>query len=329
MKRVSCVLALSILLAARASRADIAGSAEAEELFKQGRAALEQKDYATACVKLAESNRLERAVGTLISLAQCEEARGKIAGARQHWQEAADLADAMQDRLQRGPAAREKVSELEKRVPRLTVRAASHAPPNMTVKRDDLLLTAASFGSALPVDPGAHVLVVSAESREPKTFDVTLAEGDRKEIEVEPGAEIAKPQPRPEAPTSGAPQATTGSDNPEGGASTMRYAAYGLGGLGVVGLGVGTGLGVAAISKWNSAHDACPQSCSSTSQAKKDSDSARSQGDASTVAFVVGGAALAGGVVLWVLAPPSKPSANAVSVRIVPGFGGVSAMGIF
>ena len=81
------------------------GSAEAAELFKQGRAALQTKDYATACPKFVASLRLERAVGTLISLADCEQATGRLASARQHWQEAADFADALHDSLNRGAYA--------------------------------------------------------------------------------------------------------------------------------------------------------------------------------------------------------------------------------
>lgn len=323
---VRSVLAVSFAAAsifvASPALAQSSGSAEAEELFKQGRAALEAKDYVTACTKLAESNRLERAVGTLISLAQCEEAQGKLASARQHWQEAADFADALQDRLQRGPAARQKFTDLDKRVPRLTVKRAPAAPPGTTVKRDEVVLTSASFGSPLPVDPGKHVLVVSAEQHEPRSFEVTLAEGESKEIEVEPGAEL--PPPPPPITERVTPAATNDG-------ASMRTAAYVVGGAGIVGLGIGTIFGLQASSKWSSAKDGCKiDACGPGSQAQSDKDDAASAGTISTIAFVVGGAALATGVVLLVVSPPSSTTgSSSAGVRVVPGLGGLSAVGRF
>lgn len=344
----SCAFAIAIATFATPVFADTTGSAEAAELFKQGRAALEQKDYVTACKRLEESNRLERAVGTLISLAQCEEGQSKLAAARQHWQEAADLADAVQDRLQRGAPAREKVAELDKKIARLTVKPTSNAPEKMTVKRDDVLLTSASFGSALPLDVGKHVLVVSAEGYEPRTFDIVLAEGENREIEVEPGAALPAPVVAPVVPAgpvglapagaeaASAPAASNGNDG-----STMRTVAYVVGGAGIVGLGIGSAFGLTASSKWSSAQEACkPGACGPGSEAQNEKESAASAGHASTVAFVVGSVALATGIGLLVLAPSSSPSSSSSSSRassrrsgvrlsVAPAAGGLVAVGRF
>jgi hypothetical protein len=310
MKRLVCgLLSVSVIALSTPALAQSTGSAEAEELFKQGRAALEAKDYAAACSRLAESNRLERAVGTLISLAQCEEAQNKLAAARQHWQEAADFADALHDRLNRGPAARQKFTELDKRVPRLTVKRTPNAPPGTTVKRDEVELTFGSFGSALPVDSGKHVLVVSALQHESRSFEITLAEGESKEVEVEPGAETSEPLPTPLASVAG----------------------YVVGGAGIVGIGLGAVFGLQAASKWSSAQDGCkPGACGAGSQARGDQDTASRSGTISTITFVIGGAALATGIALVLLAPSSSTSApTAATVRLTPGLGGFSAVGEF
>jgi hypothetical protein len=315
---------LSVVAASTPALAQGAGSAEAEELFKQGRAALEAKDYTTACSKLAESNRLERAVGTLISLAQCEEAQNKLALARQHWQEAADFADALQDRLQRGPAARQKFAELDKRVPRLTVKRGASAPSATTVQRDDVALTSGSFGSALPVDPGKHVVIASAEHHEPRTFEITLLEGESKELEVEPGPEIAAPPP-----TATPPLALAGETRDP---SAMRTLGYVVGAAGIIGLGLGAIFGLEAAAKWSSAQDGCkPGSCGAGSQARSDQDAASTAGTISTITFVVGGAALATGIGLLVLAPSSSSTSapTAATLRLAPGVGGLSAVGHF
>ena len=75
---------------------------------------------------------------------------------------------------------------------------------------------------------------------EPRTFEVALAEGDSRVIEVEPGAEVvALPPPPPPGPS----PVTAGDSPSAGGGSSMRGAAYTLGGLGIVGLGLGTFFG--------------------------------------------------------------------------------------
>ena len=66
-------------------------------------------------------------MGTLISLADCEQATGRLASARQHWQEAADFADALHDSLNRGAYARQKFADIDKRVPKLVLRLANGA----------------------------------------------------------------------------------------------------------------------------------------------------------------------------------------------------------
>ena len=54
-------------------------SALAHDLFDQGRALMEQKDYSRACKKFEDSRRLEvdGGGGTVLNLALCSEALGK------------------------------------------------------------------------------------------------------------------------------------------------------------------------------------------------------------------------------------------------------------
>jgi hypothetical protein len=305
------------------------GSADAEELFKQGRAALAAKDYETACSRFAASLGIERAVGTLISLAECEEARGHLAGARQHWQEAGDLAEATNDRLDRGPLARKKFAELDARVPRIVVHLASSAPRDVTIQRDDVSLGAGVFDVPLPVDPGSHVIAASAPGRETTKYPVTVKESERITVEVAPGGASATPLVAPAEPASNT--GIGGGERPVAAhGSWQRPAGYVAGGLGIVGVGLGTYFGLQALSKWSSAKNDCGAGCPGGSTARAEKNDATTDATISTIGFAVGGVALAGAVVLVVTAPAPAPVGR---IRLAPfvlaGGGGLSAASAF
>ena len=80
---LATVAASLCLLAGRSAGAEPRDPAAAEWLFREGRALMKKGDFAPACAKLAESQRLDPAVGTLMNLAECEERIGRTASA---WQ---------------------------------------------------------------------------------------------------------------------------------------------------------------------------------------------------------------------------------------------------
>jgi hypothetical protein len=304
---------------ASAQTAAAGGSADAQELFKQGRAALEAKDYATACPKFSASLQLERAVGTLISLAECEDATMRLAGARQHWQEAADLADATSDRLNRGSFARQRFTQVDLRVPRLVLRLAAGAPKDTEVQRDGVTLGTAALGVALPVDVGAHSIQVTAPDHASAHIDVVLAEGERRVVEVEPGpasapATIARgvePPPPVMAPAPPAPDAPSSQ-------SAQRTISYVVGGAGIVGLGVGSYFGLQTISRWSTAQRDCANGCADGSAGRNERNEAQTDGTVSTIAFVAGGLAAAAGAVLFFTAPRPHPDGSGARVHVTP-----------
>src|SRR5512136_2811036 len=85
---------------ARSEQPVVRDPAAAEVLFREGRKLVAANDFAAACPKFAESQRLDPAVGTLLNWAACEEHVGKLASAWQRWKEALDALPPGDDRIE-------------------------------------------------------------------------------------------------------------------------------------------------------------------------------------------------------------------------------------
>jgi hypothetical protein len=195
---VLALLALPGRPALGAGRDHDADVALAEALFQEGRRLLENGDAATACPKLAESLRLDEATGTLLALAMCHEFEGRLASA---WAEYAEVIVRAQreGRPDREQAARRSVRALEPRLSTLTVEVpdAAAAVDGLRVERDGVALAAPAWSTAVPVDPGPHVVGASAPGRRPWSAALQIgAVADRTAVTV--------PVLDPELPASGA-----------------------------------------------------------------------------------------------------------------------------
>jgi hypothetical protein len=296
-------MVLTPLFFVAAERCARAQSAEAQELFDEGRQSLAAGDYTTACARLDASERIERAVGTLLSLAECEEKLGQLATERLHLQEAASWADATHDSLNRGPVARKRLAEIERRVPRLTFRRAANAPAGCRVTRDGVDLGTVAFDVPLPVDTGRHTIVVSTPGQPDTTYVVPLAEGEQKTLVV--GVADAEVSPLPST-------RSTADDH-------RRTVAYALGGVGVAGIAVGAIFGVQTFSTWSQAQRDCGSGCAPGSPAQAEGGQAHADAAVSTIAFSVAAVALAAGVYLFF---SSRHDGRATAgVRIAPWAG--------
>ena len=164
--RIFCfasILALESLV----SRPALAGNAAAAQaLFNRARTAMDAKDYDTACQRFTESNRLDPAVGTVLNLGVCEAARGRVATA---WELFRAAYEKLEPSDPRSEYAKSHADALEPRLPKLTLKLASDAPPNTTVQEGDVSYSGAAFGVPLPIDPGKHTLVVAAPGHDPRT----------------------------------------------------------------------------------------------------------------------------------------------------------------
>src|SRR6185295_15426984 len=71
---------------------------------------------------------------------------------------------------------------------------APDVPPGTSVTCDDAPLTPAMLGSDLPVDPGKHVVSVSATRRHMRRYEVNANEGSKSVITVSPGRIVDDPK---------------------------------------------------------------------------------------------------------------------------------------
>jgi hypothetical protein len=316
------------LAAPRVARAD--DSAAAQALFDQGRKAMKAHDYATACPKLEESYRLQEGLGTLLNLADCFEHQDRLATAWGKFLELASKAHAA------GQADREKIgkrraADLQPRVSSLVVSMPAAPPAGLEVRRDGTRLGEGEFGSPIPVDAGTHTLSASAPGRKPWSSPVAIEDGGHTTTVTVPDLEVEPPPPSAALP---APQALQASGTPETsptsqgsrGLGVQRTAAIVAGAVGVVGVGLGTYFGIDSIAKHNQAESACPQTTCPTTNGQNGVNlwnDARTAGNVSTVAFIVGGVGLAGMAVLWLTA------GSADSTRVGLGPGSVDVQGVW
>lgn len=219
----------------------------AEVLFNDGRAALERGDFAVGCPKLAESDRLDPAPGTILALALCYERWGKVASAWSAYVDAASRAK-RQDQPDREAAAREHAAALAPRVSfvRIVVPAELRNRPGFALLRDGTAIGAAALDAKIPLDPGRHEIAATAEGFQPDRRAIEVGEGQTLEVRFEDRL-VARPSPPPPAAA-----AATG-----GGPGTLTVAGLVIGGFGVAGLGVGSVFGLVAMSTASDSDATC------------------------------------------------------------------------
>lgn len=288
----------------------------ADALFRDGRRLLDEGRYDEACTKLAESQVQDPASGTLINLALCNQKRGKIATAWADYREAALLAR-RDGRAERAETAERKAAELERLVPHLIVRA-TRTPAGIEARWGNVRIGAAAFQTPIPVDPGEYVVSVSAPGYVPFSTTVTLVEAESRTVLIPdlvplpPSPTEPSPSPRPTPSSSAAVSA-----KPEDGASLLPGLV--VGGLGVVGLGVGTFFGLSSLDAYSDAERACPthQDCSETARSARDE--AQTKAWVANVALGVG--VVTTGIGTWLVLDASneKRAARRIFVHVACG----------
>ena len=321
----------------------------ADALFRQGRELLEQEKYAEACIKLAESQRLDPKLGTLLNLAHCHEKEGRIATARAEYVTAAALAR-QKNQHERESFALERIGELEKKLAVVIFRM-EQTPAGLALLLDDKPIDAAALNTPMPIDPGKHGITAKAPGKQPFHLEFDVA-AKRAEIPlVIPNLQDEPPPPTPEMDAHSTSDPLPPPTLPPVQSSvnvlpgpTTRIAptdqrdalarerarffivtGFGIGGAGFV-LGAATGL--ATIVK---ADEILPN-CQGTKCAATDADklaSANTLANVSNVGFVLAVIGVGGGIAGIVMLPKRKTPHVPVAIEPLVGPGTIGVRGVF
>jgi hypothetical protein len=322
MKTLSAALIVTTLFAtshaARAQGPPRAGpdvpadTATSEQLFYDGRNLMAQHRYAEACAVFERAETLHTTIGVMLNLADCYEQAGRGASAWSMFHEA--VLEARKAHDSREVFALQRIAALEPKLVRLTIDASTlSAVPGAVVRIDGKPLDTKQRAVGFPVDPGRHTVDAQAPGKQP--WSMTFDAASSMTIGV-PRLQGLRPESASQTPI----ETAMGSAPPPVDQSSTRLGlerkwALVAGSVGVVGLAIGSVFGAISMSKHDSAASHCTNRdnpCDPTGVAV--GGEAQSAGDVSTVAFVLGAAALAGGVTLWLIAPSTHASPDVALV---------------
>ncbi|MFZ5893106.1 MAG: hypothetical protein ACOY0T_18755 [Myxococcota bacterium] len=289
--------------------------AAAEAAFQAGVELMARDKAAEACAKFESSQQMDPALGTMLRLADCYETIGKTASAWALFVEARAQAG-VQGRVDREAIAAERANSLEQRLSKLELHVEGKVA-GQELKINGVVIPPGSWDAALPVDPGKQRIEVAAPGYLEWSTDVIATPGPSVL-----GVKIPKLAPAPEepatAPSAAAGAAPTTAPAKSSSGSGVRTLGYVTGVIGLGGLAVGGVFAAQAYSKNQDSLRECrkgdPNACSEGGVTLRED--ALTAGNRATVAFIAGGALLATGVTLLVLAPSRRENTSMFQPRL-------------
>lgn len=289
----------------------------AQALFDGGVADMEAGRFEKACPAIEASQRLDPRPGTLFTLAECEAQRGRVATAMRYYAEYLTLyrnfvAAKKVEQKARAKTSEDQLRTLELLVPKLTIVLPQGSGADVVVKRDGEVVAELSLGTALPVDPGDHVVTAQSPGGAEITQRISLAPGETKTLRIAFPRDLAPAASSAAAPASARPSASAVSTAQPDIQRPWRIGTWTAGAAGVAGLLVGAVTGVLALQTRGDVERNCllvdnTENCNKAGLAAVSR--LRALGTASTVAFVTGGFGVGIGVVLLIATPavPTSP----------------------
>ena len=280
----------------------------AEALFQEARDLVAKGKPELACPKFAESQRMDPATGTLLNLATCHEIVGKLASAWSEFSQALISAqhDGREDRVR---LAKDRLRVLENKVPHVTIRVpAESANLPLDIRLDEVPVGRPAWGTALPVDPGKHVITARAPGRAPWLREV-LVDAETREHTIDIDTNV---------------EAFTYASDTE--ARKRRTIVRITGGVGAAGIVAGSLFGLYAFRRWHDADGACPTGKGCNPTAIDARSTANTSAICADIAFGIGIAGLAVASYVWATTP-RPATASGMHIQAVPVLG-PAAMGL-
>ena len=316
-----CVLSLGRLPDAEAQTT--AEKATAELLFDQALTQMRDGNFAEACPKLESSQRIDPAVGTLLYLAECYEKQQRTASAWVTFRDAAALARAS-NQPDRASVAEKRADQLQKELALVTIDVELEARKiaGLQVRCGPVPVDISLGTITVPVDPGQVTVEATAPGYLPFTRQLNVDAKGRGTVSIPVlTSDGSTPAPAPSPVTAGLAPAAAPADRAAGAppaappptdseSSATPIAPLVLGGIGIVGLGVGSYFGIKAMSDADDANELCPDGKCTSQRGEDLMDDARTSATVSNIAFGVGAAALVTGVVLYFAAPDANETAD-------------------
>ena len=310
----------------------------ASQLFDDADKLMAESKFADACPKYAESHRLDPQLGTLLHLGECYERSGKTASAWASFKDGVEIAAQRGD--PREAKIRERVVDLEKKLPKLLIAVPQTAPADLEITQDGNVVGRAVWNSAVPIDPGIHNFAAKAAGKKPWTqaIQISTAGGTVQLAVPELGAADSTAAPVPVPPPSEepatpppeeAPGADSGTSSP---GSAQRTIGWITAGAGVVGLGVGLAFTLQRGSKLDKRDELCPADyCPDyfdsglQGEVNQLTEDARTAQTIAIIGFAAGGALAATGLILVFTAPTGQKVA--LTPVTTPQFQGLTVAG--
>ena len=312
-------LLVILVLAAAASPAS---ADKADKLFKKGKKLLAEKKFADACAAFEEVDKIDPGIGAKLNVAKCFEEWGRLAVAYRWYSDAEKMAiDGKDDRAAK---IKELAAELDTNVPRVTIKVPEGADADVlaTVTIDGKPVALDTFGIEQRVDPGPHSIEFVVDGTKKKKM-APVERGGSSEVTLDIPKGTGKPRPKKSPPNlvkKGDKPPEPDLPAPPG--RTQRIAGITLIVAGGVAVGVASALTLSARGAYKDAlDDHCMGSTSMCDPAGLTiTADARSRANVATWITIGGGAAIIGGVVLYLIAP-SAASRTEQALYLTPNIG--------
>jgi len=266
--------------------------AEAEQLFRNGKALMLAGDYAKACEAFAGSMRKQPVPATIVNLADCLEKNQQYASAWGAFLEGARLARSRPDLDGLRQVAEDRAKALERRLSHLIIAVASDARiAGLVITRNEGQLDPEVWSVEMPVDGGRYVITAKAPGFEPwsTTIDVGAAQ-DRQSVTIPPLTAAKQPE------VAGEVRSTS-----RGSLTGSRKAAIALWSTGLLGLGAGLALEIKSGHTYDDAQVGATREDRHTL-----TDRANRERQFAALAAGLGASAVSVGVYLWITSKPGR-----------------------